>query len=407
MPKSTSLGTAFNRLWLAFSSARLGDGLMAAAAPLLAISLTKDTVLIALSGAMYLLPWLFFAIAIGTLVDRVDRRRTLVAVAVFRVLVAMVVAALIVTGSINIYLLFLATFLIGTADVFNDTALQSLIPNILDKDKIERGNARFQMSDTVLQQFIGVPVGSLLFVISAFVPFGLNALGFAIAAVMLVLIPRKHIAKLEVPPNRPGFKAQLVEGVAFLWNDKKILRLVIVTALIGFGFNIAGSTMVLYLTDTLQVAKASYGLVLLVGGLGALLGAWIAPKSSKRFGRGLVLALSISFTGFFELLMGFAPNVTVFILVSFGGGLAIAGWNVLLMSVYHSLIPTEVFGRVHGTRRTLVWGLMPIGAFIGGLVAKEGLRLPFYIGGGFSVLVAVVSFAFIKRIGDSSDSRTQ
>jgi MFS family permease len=164
--------------------------------------------------------------------------------------------------------------------------------------------------------------------------------------------------------------------------------------------------MVLYLTDTLQVAKASYGLVLLVGGLGALLGAWIAPKSSKRFGRGLVLALSISFTGFFELLMGFAPNVGVFILVSFGGGLAIAGWKVLLMSVYHTLIPTEVFGRVHGTRRTLVWGLMPIGAFIGGLVAKEGLRLPFFFGGGFSVLVAVVSFAFIKRIGDSSDSRT-
>jgi len=142
--------------------------------------------------------------------------------------------------------------------------------------------------------------------------------------------------------------------------------------------------------------------VLLTGGVGALIGAWLAPKSSKRFGRGLVLALSISFTGVFELLMGFAPNVLVFILCSFGGGLAIAGWNVLLMSVYHSLIPNEVFGRVHGTRRTLVWGLMPIGAFIGGLVAKAGLRLPFYVGGGFAVAVAVVSFAFIVRIGNHS-----
>lgn len=401
---ATSLGPAFNRLWLAFSSARLGDGLMAAAAPLLAISLTKDTVLIALSGAMYLLPWLFFAIAIGTLVDRINRRRTLVAVATFRALVAIVVAALIVTNSINIYLLLLATFLIGTADVFNDTALQSLIPTILDKDKLERGNSRFQMSDTVLQQFIGVPVGSLLFVVAAFVPFGLNALGFVVAAVMLVLIPRKHIAKLEIAANRPGFKEQMVEGIRYLWNDKKILRLVVVTALIGFGFNIAGATMVLFLTDTLNVAKASYGLVLLLGGLGALIGAWLAPKSSKRFGRGLVLALSITFTGVFELLMGFAPNVYVYILVSFGGGLAIAGWNVLLMSVYHSLIPNEVFGRVHGTRRTLVWGLMPIGAFIGGLVAKAGLRIPFYIGGGFSVLVAAVSFAFIVRIGNQSSS---
>ena len=402
MTNSKSLGPAFNRLWLAFSSARLGDGLMAAAAPLLAVSLTKDPVLIALSGAMYLLPWLFFAIAIGTLVDRIDRRGTLFAVAIFRALVAIALAWLILTNSISIYLLLIATFLIGTADVFNDTALQSLIPTILDKDKLERGNSRFQMSDTVLQQFIGVPLGSVLFVLAAFVPFGLDALGFAVAAILLILIPRKHIAKLEVPANRPGFKVQMMEGITFLWNDKKILRLVVVTALIGFGFNIAGATMVLYLTETLQVAKASYGLVLLVGGVGALIGAWLAPKTSKRFGRGLILALSITFTGVFELAMGFAPNVLAFVLFSFGGGLAISGWNVLLMSVYHSLIPNEVFGRVHGTRRTLVWGLMPIGAFIGGLVAREGLRLPFYVGGGFAVLVALVSFAFIVRTGNQS-----
>jgi len=402
LTNSKSLGPAFNRLWLAFSSARLGDGLMAAAAPLLAVSLTKDPVLIALSGAMYLLPWLFFAIAIGTLVDRIDRRGTLFAVAIFRALVAIALAWLILTNSISIYLLLIATFLIGTADVFNDTALQSLIPTILDKDKLERGNSRFQMSDTVLQQFIGVPLGSVLFVLAAFVPFGLDALGFAVAAILLILIPRKHIAKLEVPANRPGFKVQMMEGITFLWNDKKILRLVVVTALIGFGFNIAGATMVLYLTETLQVAKASYGLVLLVGGVGALIGAWLAPKTSKRFGRGLILALSITFTGVFELAMGFAPNVLAFVLFSFGGGLAISGWNVLLMSVYHSLIPNEVFGRVHGTRRTLVWGLMPIGAFIGGLVAREGLRLPFYVGGGFAVLVALVSFAFIVRTGNQS-----
>jgi len=402
LTNSKSLGPAFNRLWLAFSSARLGDGLMAAAAPLLAVSLTKDPLLIALSGAMYLLPWLFFAIAIGTLVDRIDRRGTLFAVAIFRALVAIALAWLILTNSISIYLLLIATFLIGTADVFNDTALQSLIPTILDKDKLERGNSRFQMSDTVLQQFIGVPLGSVLFVLAAFVPFGLDALGFAVAAILLILIPRKHIAKLEVPANRPGFKVQMMEGITFLWNDKKILRLVVVTALIGFGFNIAGATMVLYLTETLQVAKASYGLVLLVGGVGALIGAWLAPKTSKRFGRGLILALSITFTGVFELAMGFAPNVLAFVLFSFGGGLAISGWNVLLMSVYHSLIPNEVFGRVHGTRRTLVWGLMPIGAFIGGLVAREGLRLPFYVGGGFAVLVALVSFAFIVRTGNES-----
>ncbi len=404
MANPKSLGAAFNRLWLAFSSSKLGDGLMAAAAPLLAISLTKDTVLIALSGAMYLLPWLFFAIAIGTLVDRIDRRRTLVAVAIFRALVATTLAVLIFTNTLSIYGLLLSTFLIGTADVFNDTALQSVIPTILNKDQLERGNSRFQMSDTVLQQFIGMPLGAAFFVISASLPFGLNALGFAIAAVLLVLIPRRHIAKKVVDADRPSFKAQLVEGLRFLWNDKRIMRLVVATALIGFGFNIAGATAVLYLTQTLGVPKVLFGLLMLSGGVGGLLGAWASPKLSQRFGRGVVLAWSITMTSVFELCQGLSPNVYFFIIASVGAGFAIAGWNVLLMSLYHTLIPNEVFGRVHGARRTLVWGIMPIGALIGGVVAKIDLRAPYIVGGTFAILVAMYFFRFIRQLGNSSDN---
>jgi MFS family permease len=399
-----SLGPAFNRLWLAFSSAKLGDGLMAAAAPLLAVSLTEDTVLVALSGSMYLLPWLFFAIAIGTLVDRVDRRRTLVAVAIVRAIIAAVLAAMILTETLTIYGLLLATFLIGTADVFNDTALQSLIPTILSKDQIERGNSRFQMSDTVLQQFIGMPLGAVFFVFSAFLPFGLDALGFALAAVMLVSIPRRHIPKLVVSQDRPTFRTQLVEGLRFLWNDKRILKLVVSTALIGFGFNIAGATLVLFLTKTLEVPQALFGLLLLSGGVGGLLGAWAAPKLSARFGRGSVLAWSITLTSIFGITQGLSPNMFVFAVASVLVGFAIANWNVLLMSVYHTLIPSEVFGRVHGTRRTIVWGIMPIGALIGGLIARLDLRAPMLVGGAFSLLIALVAFRMIRQLADSSDN---
>jgi hypothetical protein len=88
------------------------------------------------------------------------------------------------------------------------------------------------------------------------------------------------------------------------------------------------------------------------------------------------------------------------------GGFGVAGWNILLMSLYHTLIPNEIFGRIHGTRRTLVWGLMPLGSLIGGAIAKIDLRLPYITAGLVSVVVATSSFAFIKRIGDSSDSRT-
>ena len=117
-----------------------------------------------------------------------------------------------------------------------------------------------------------------------------------------------------------------------------------------------------------------------------------------------MLAWSITLTSVFELCQGLSPNVFFFIVASVGAGYTIAGWNVLLMSVYHSLIPNEVFGRVHGTRRTLVWGIMPIGAYIGGLVAKIDLRAPYMVGGTFAIVVALVSFRFIRQLGNSSDN---
>jgi MFS family permease len=190
----------------------------------------------------------------------------------------------------------------------------------------------------------------------------------------------------------------------YLWGEKKILRLVIATAAVGFGFNVATATAVLFMRDTLGVSEAAYGVVLLGGALGALLGAIISPKLSKRFGRGTVLAWSITLTTIFEALQGLSPNVYYFMVFSFIAGLNIAAWNVLLMSVYHTLIPNELFGRVHGARRTLVWGMMPLGALVGGIIAKVDLRLPYLVGGLLSLAVAIHSFRFIRQLGNSSES---
>ena len=70
------------------------------------------------------------------------------------------------------------------------------------------------------------------------------------------------------------------------------------------------------------------------------------------------------------------------------------------MSSYHAMIPNHLFGRIHGTRRTLVWGMMPIGSLIGGALAVYGLRVPFFVGGGLSTILAILSYRFIKKLGD-------
>jgi hypothetical protein len=79
-------------------------------------------------------------------------------------------------------------------------------------------------------------------------------------------------------------------------------------------------------------------------------------------------------------------------------GLFMAYWNILLMSTYHVMIPNEIFGRIHGARRTIVWGLMPIGGLLGGLLAKIDLTVPLIAGGVLATAFALSAYRFIRSI---------
>lgn len=72
------------------------------------------------------------------------------------------------------------------------------------------------------------------------------------------------------------------------------------------------------------------------------------------------------------------------------------------MSCYQVLIPTELYGRIHGARRTFVWGLMPVGAFLGGVLAHLGLRVPLLVGGIGATLISISVFKFIYELGNQT-----
>jgi MFS family permease len=156
--------------------------------------------------------------------------------------------------------------------------------------------------------------------------------------------------------------------------------------------------MVLFMLDVLHVPFALFGFVFLAGALGNILGSILAPKLSERFGRMNMMALTIFLSGFLTVFTGLAPNVWVWIVISVFIGVSISQWNILLMSTYHQIIPNELFGRIHGTRRTLVWGLMPIGSMLGGVLALIDLRAPMIICGAFGALIALLGAPFIRSL---------
>lgn len=395
------MGPAFNRIWASSIVSNLSDGVMLAAVPLLAISLTDSPVLIAAIGAMVMLPWLLFAIPIGVMVDRVDRRYILAGSNAIRSAVVGVLALLIAMDHVTIYWLLAAAFIIGVCEVAADTTAQSLIPQILEEKDFEKGNSRLQISETVIQGFIGAPISGFIYALAIYLPFFINSLGFAISALFALSIPIKYlqdVRKEDEDKIDRHFVADMKFGIAYLFSQKILRRLVVTTATIGFCYSMGTATIVLFIIKELNLPERYFGVILAIEGLGAITGALVASRMSSKFGRSEVMTVAIFVSSAMLLLQGFSPNIYVFVALGTVTGFVISQWNILLMATYQTIIPNELYGRIHGTRRTLVWGTMPIGSLLGGVLASFSLRLPMYVGGVIATVIAFFSITFFLNI---------
>ena len=406
MSEKFALGPDFSRIWSASLITNLVDGVLKLSAPLLAVSLTEDPILIGLLSALGLLPWLFFAIPIGAYVDRVDRRRALVQGNSLRGLIALSVAFAVYQEFITIWILLVCVFIFGICEVLVDTTSQSVLPQILDKSNFERGNSRLQISEVIVSQFAGSPLSGFLYAISIALPFFFSTAGFFLAVLLIALLPFhtdvNPVHKDDEGKEKLGLLGDIKFALTYLYNDKQIFSIVAITTSIGFFFALSNAIAPLFVLKELEVAPSFFGVVLAIQGIGALMGSIAAPLASKKFGRGRALALNLFLASLMVVFTGLAPNVLTFVLISIVIGFTISVWNILLMSLYQSLIPSHLYGRIHGARRTIVWGLMPIGAIIGGVIARGGLRLPFLIGGGIATLISLLTFRRVIKVGDES-----
>ena len=416
MSESASrLPHAFNRLWRSSIVSNLADGLLRTVVPIYAISLTESPILISLISAMTLLPWLFFAVIIGTLADRIDRKKLLIYSNLLRTSVVAAMALAISAGVMTIYLLLALIFIAGACEVSIDTTAQSMIPELLEKDQLERGNSRLYIAETVISQFIGSPLSGFLYAIAVVAPFYSASAGYLVALALLVLMPYQSLnrtvreAKDSSSPEdaRARFIDELKFGIRYLFTHQRLRQLVIITTILGFLFSASSATAALFMVKELGLDPRYFGVVLAIQGVGGVAGGLLANRLSTRFTRGKTLATTMILATALVALTGLVPNIYLFTVVATVAGMASTIWNILLMSTYQVLIPNHLYGRIHGARRTIVWGLMPIGAFLGGVIATGGLRLPFIICGIIGFIVAIRALPFVIAVANSTISEEE
>ena len=385
------LPSRFHRIWTASAVSALGDGVYFAAVPLLALTMTHSPILFGAMEACALLPWLFFGMIGGALVDRWDRRRTMVIADLCRFSLLVLVTALIAAGAADIYLLFGVVFLLGIGQVFFDTASIAYLPEVLDRDldTLQVANSRLQGAQQALGGFVGPPTGSLLFGLGRSVPILGDAVSFLFSSLTIWTLP-----KSEPKPAQPrgSLLSEAREGAAYLLGNRLLLGMSLRPAVGNFAFMGANAVLVLFVKDTLHLSADAYGLYLTANAIGALGGTAIAPRLAGRLGTGGTLTLTAVVEALCLLGIGLSPNVW-----TAGAGEAMLGAAMgatmgLAPAVRQAIVPDELMGRVAATARLIALCAGPLGAVFGGWLAHvAGLRAPFVVGAGILAAMTVVA----------------
>ncbi len=358
------------RLWGSSAASNLADGIFFIVLPLLAVRLTDSPLLIAGLAIAGRLPWLVFVLIAGALADRLDRRRTMRNVQVFRVAVLGGLAALAIVDGLSLPILYAAALLLGVGETLFDTAAQSILPSIVDKDKLATANGRLYGVELVMNQFAGPPVGGLLMVISIPLALGSGVIGYAVAAVGLTLIVGNFKPVREGPPTR--LTADIAEGIRYLVRHRVLRTLAIMVGVMNLAFTATGAIFVLYAVrpGPMGLSEPEFGVFATTFALGSVVGSFAAGALERRVGRVRLLFLSVVIGAVTAAVPGFTTNVFVVGLAFVLSGLFVVVWNVITVSLRQRIIPDALLGRVNSGYRLFAWGTQPLGALLGGVLAE-------------------------------------
>ncbi|MEJ5913651.1 MFS transporter [Pseudokineococcus sp. 1T1Z-3] len=369
-------GRDYRRLWV-------GDGLTGASVevtgllvPLLAVGVLQASPLeMGLLEAAQTLAFLLVGLPAGAWVDRWRKRSVLLWSNLLRGGALLLLPLAWALDVLSLPLVLVVAALVGVGSVFFDVASQSYLPSLVPARHLAEGNAKLQVLAS-LAQVAGPALGGLLARLLG-APLALLAAG---ATFLVAVAGPASIAHREEPaPREPGrtLRAEVAEGLAFVVHRPLLRRIVATTSASNAFGAITSALLVLYAVRELGLTEAQVGLAFSVGAVGGLAGALVAEKVTAWAGEGRTIAWSLvpalPALALLPLASG-RETATALVMVSVSGavgGVGIVVYNVAQVTFRQRLCPRPLLGRMNASVRFVVWGVMPVGAFLGGVLGEQ------------------------------------
>jgi MFS family permease len=354
----------------------LGTNISVIALPLLVLAITHSPAQAGLLTAARQIPYLFFSLPAGALVDRWDRKATMIRCDLLRWLALGSVPLAFALGHLTLAQLYIVAFIEGTAFVFFSLAQISALPQVVEQEHIPRAYAL----DTTIENvgmLLGPSVGAFIIGLAPVIEIGAvlaylaDSISYLVSVISLRFIRVTFQEEREKPARSGGVTAlrkEIAEGLRFLWSQPILRIMVLLSTTINFLISPVTLVVIVLARNTLHLDVQTLGFIVSAAGIGGLLGAFAAPWLRERLRFGQIIIGSVFLWVVAIVLLAVAQSPVPMILGSGLIGLIWGPFGVTLVTYRLSLTPDYMQGRVNSAYRFFSYGAEPLGAAVGGFL---------------------------------------
>jgi MFS family permease len=393
--KNVFINRDFNLFWAGQSVSIFGNYFMFLALPIMTYSITGSRMTLGITITLQAVPALIAGPFAGALVDRWDRRKTMLTADIIRALLLMPI--LLVKGPALIYVVYSVSFLMSLVGIFFEPAFGAALPRIVGKDNILKANSMVQTSVSIIK--ILAPLAGT----AAYTMWGTGALiaidmfTFAVSAVTILLIKTKMSVDAEVRLTLGLIARDIAEGVRYISGIRAIVVVLVTFLFLAFFEGIVSVLLLPYIKDVLGAGEKGYGLAISVQGAGQILGSIIIALAGRKINAQKLFVLCFIGTAVMGIPFVNAGSYSMMLPVLLIIGIFIVGLFISANTIIQSRVEDRFLGRVENSLGILFQlGILSTTLLAGIMSELYSIRLVLNAGIALEIVGAIIAACLLK-----------
>jgi MFS family permease len=391
-PTGLGLRSDFGIYLVGQTISNLGASFSILAVPVLVFQITRSPTQLAIANFAAFLPYPLFGLIIGAWVDRLDRKKLMIWTDVARALAIGSISVAFHFDILTIPWLLIAVFLMSLFSIAFDGAQFAAVPSLVRPEDLTAANGRMQAAYASARVLGPLLAGFTLTGLGVQDLFWMDALTFLASIATLLSIKRSFNLHMPSPARRRRIRADLWEGVRYVWANPVLRNLSVLIMLINLIASTVFAELVYYAEFRLFASQAQVGFLYGAGSIGVVGLSLAAARLRKRFRFGTLALGALVGHGVFIIVLAANDNYYLALPIwALAAGCAVL-FNVNTATLRQQLVPNEMLGRVGTVAMVVAWSMLPIGPIVGSfaIVRSGHVEYIFAIIGALVILVTGV-----------------